>query len=454
MKLFHPAQCGRWSILTVVWLVLFCFPATDSLASPTSHTDLDKLEKLYLGVSSCASTVCHGGTTKSAGNVLQNEYRTWFKYDAHAKAYETLLSEDSKIIASHLGISAPEKDAECLQCHSTYVKPEHRGDKFRLADGVGCESCHGPARQYIKAHTAKGRSHPENLNDGLTNLVSPAKRSAVCLDCHQGNGNKRVDHRLIGSGHPRLSFELDTYSANLPMHWNIDKDYLERKGEYDPARHWAVGQAERARQMLAGHLHYISQMTKDGGNELNKTFSDYYCYKCHHSLSDKQWKTRTYGGKPGEIHLNLSSLEITRQIIQVFDKPLAEILLSNMEALKDFTESSDKESTLNTLVKLLTGKIIPLLSDADYNEDMTKRLLENIVIFTADTAYLPYEVAEQCAMALSSLSSQIKKLSNEELYRSDIESLFFQLRHEFDYKPENFTEAAIKFKMKLKLNTK
>src|SRR5262249_47923289 len=115
----------------------------------------------YLGTGSCSSSACHGGTQpKNGGSILQNEYVTWSKFDAHSKAWSVLTSADSKKIAAHLGIQDPSHETLCLSCHSTNVPDsKKRGEKYVLEDGVSCESCHGAAEGWIRQHTESGQSH-------------------------------------------------------------------------------------------------------------------------------------------------------------------------------------------------------------------------------------------------------------------------------------------------------
>ena len=47
----------------------------------------------------------------------------------------------------------------------------------------------------------------------------------------------------MGAGHPRLDFELDTFTATQPAHYEIDKDYYERKIVSNGMQTWAIGQA-------------------------------------------------------------------------------------------------------------------------------------------------------------------------------------------------------------------
>ena len=57
----------------------------------------------HLGVSSCASSTCHGSIQpREATKVLQNEYVVWSRMDSHSRAYKTLLSKESQWIAKNL----------------------------------------------------------------------------------------------------------------------------------------------------------------------------------------------------------------------------------------------------------------------------------------------------------------------------------------------------------------
>ena len=49
-------------------------------------------------------------------------------------------------------------------------------------------------------------------------------RAGLCLSCHFGNQEKFVTHRMMGAGHPRMSFELDTFTQLQPAHFVVDED--------------------------------------------------------------------------------------------------------------------------------------------------------------------------------------------------------------------------------------
>jgi hypothetical protein len=128
----------------------------------------------YIGVDKCK--ICH--KSEAAGQ----QYVIWSQ-SAHAKAYETLASDDAKKIAKEKGIEDPQKAAECLQCHVTAygVDAKYLGEKYAMTDGVECESCHGPGSDYYKISVMKaiasGETKPETVG-----LVMPDAK--VCTTCH------------------------------------------------------------------------------------------------------------------------------------------------------------------------------------------------------------------------------------------------------------------------------
>ncbi len=147
-----------------------------------------KQEFGYVGSKACM--MCHKNPERG------DQYNKWLK-DPHAKAYQTLAGEQAQKIATEKGLKTPANEApECVRCHVTAwnAKPELLGKDYAKSEGVGCESCHGPAAQYRMVHqkdAAKamtlGMIHPdEELCRGCHNEQSPtykpfdyAKFSAV-----------------------------------------------------------------------------------------------------------------------------------------------------------------------------------------------------------------------------------------------------------------------------------
>jgi Cytochrome c554 and c-prime len=253
----------------------------------------------FLGVASCATQACHhaNGPTGAMGS----EYSTWMAHDKHARAFRVLQDERSQRIEANLKNlgdrreAHPEKNSLCLSCH---VGPEglaatHR-PRFSLADGVGCENCHGGAEKWLEPHVKWSGLPPEERkrqydDHKMTWLRDPATRIKVCVPCHVGVPGQEVDHDLIAAGHPRLNFEFSAYQAATPRHWPVRQD----RPPIGEARAWAVGQvvcARAALDLLAGHARTPGRAWPE--------FSDFNCFACHHGLQGP--KVRPPEGRVGE----------------------------------------------------------------------------------------------------------------------------------------------------------
>jgi len=124
----------------------------------------------YLGVDGCK--LCHRSPAKG------NQHGKW-QEGPHSKAYETLGAVQAKEIAQEQGISDPQNADACLVCHVTGhdAPQERKGDKYKLEDGVGCESCHGPGSAYKLIPIMQDRE--KSIANGL--LIPD---EATCVRCH------------------------------------------------------------------------------------------------------------------------------------------------------------------------------------------------------------------------------------------------------------------------------
>src|SRR5262249_39929757 len=140
----------------------------------------------------------------------------------------------------------------CLACHATSGPASNPALAAVVrADGVGCESCHGPAGSWLALHTTyewDGLTPLEKEQRfGMVRNADLGRRAETCARCHVGEAGREVDHDLIAAGHPRLAFEFAAYLAKLPAHW-VEK---ERNAAPDfPARAWAIGQAVTAKAAI------------------------------------------------------------------------------------------------------------------------------------------------------------------------------------------------------------
>ena len=175
----------------------------------------------------------------------------WVENDPHARAYNVLFTPESKNMAAALNLGEPWKAQRCLSCHSAPVigslAINAKIDASTiLADGVSCELCHGPAENYLAAHTIRAWL-PKVMNDshfGMNKTADIAVRGQICADCHVGQPGpdgkpwRDVNHDLIAGGHPRLSFELSAFMATMPPHWNPRRN----PERFDELKSWLDGQ--------------------------------------------------------------------------------------------------------------------------------------------------------------------------------------------------------------------
>ncbi len=123
----------------------------------------------YIGAAKCKA--CHMKPTTG------DQYNKWAK-GPHAKAMESLSSQASLDYAKKNGIADPTKEEKCLKCHSTFnaVDAKLRAG-ITAAEGVSCESCHGPGSVYRSPTIMKNQE--QSIKNGL---VIPDKNT--CIKCH------------------------------------------------------------------------------------------------------------------------------------------------------------------------------------------------------------------------------------------------------------------------------
>ena len=370
----------------------------------------------HLGVTSCAGSTCHGASEPfSTSTVLQNEYTTWLRHDPHAKAYKVLLNEASRRIARNLGLPDAHTAKECLDCHADNVDAARRGRQFQIADGVGCEACHGGGSTWLGIHIS-GASHADNVKAGLYPTDDPVARAELCLSCHYGTDRKFVSHRLMGAGHPRISFELDTFTATQPAHFVIDKDYVERKGRPNGVQIWAVGQA-----MALARTMDLMLDPNTGTSGLFPELVFFDCHACHHPMSDLRWNPRPSTGLgPGVIRLNDANAVMLRIAAARTAPDVARALAERMRALhRAVMQNREETRRLAGEIRTLARQLVDGFARREFGAEDMRALLAGIT--TAGTAgeFADYAAAEQATMAIGSILSAMKSGGHlgEDAYR-------------------------------------
>jgi hypothetical protein len=241
-----------------------------------------------LGAKAC--TPCHQqhhgeGDGLSAVGIWQTE-------DLHARAFAVLTEPAAERMTNLLGLKPPAREPLCLACH---VQPAARswplGDP-RLAEGVNCEACHGPAEKWLSAHyrqewKASDDAAKEKL--GWRDTRGLFNRAQTCLPCHVGQGDMDVNHDLIAAGHPALFFELTSALRRMPRHWPRSEP---SNGVDAGLQLWLIGQqtsAAAALDLLAARATGSLSATPGGARTEGPRrpwpeLAEYDCFACHQDL--------------------------------------------------------------------------------------------------------------------------------------------------------------------------
>lgn len=138
--------------------------------------DEAKKDYKYVGAKKCK--MCHSKEKMSG-----THYNVW-KEKAHAKAFETLGTDEAKEAAKKHGVEDPQKDEKCLNCHTVKAVLDS-GDKITHEEGVSCEACHGAAEKYLKPHKKAGLEGAVKLGMIPLRTMKVEEKEKVCLKCHK-----------------------------------------------------------------------------------------------------------------------------------------------------------------------------------------------------------------------------------------------------------------------------
>lgn len=440
----------RRAIQVVGAIVQFFIASTVAVAQTTTPAQVPSLpyaaHARTMGAATCASSLCHGSVQIWPGsNVLQNEYVTWSRVDKHATAYNLLKNAESQRIAKNLNLPQPAHEAPvCLDCHAHHVPQTRQGEQFRISEGITCESCHGPAEKWIRSHVAADATHAANVSNGLYATEDPVQRAKLCLSCHFGNADKVVTHRIMGAGHPRLRFELETFSEAAPKHYEIDDDYRRRKRVTEGARVWAIGQA----LMVAETLDWLNdpKRNRDG---IFPELVLFDCHACHRPMRERRLQPTTPLGAsatPGLVRLNDGNLLMLRAIATTLEPALGEELRKSGVAVHAAiaTRNGADVATASNALKASVDKVVSRLKDAKVDAARLAQVAGVLIDDSTRGRYRDVAAAEQAAMAVHSIGRWLAKQGNlsgarAATFETQWKALNATLADEDKFKPDVFT---------------
>jgi hypothetical protein len=202
----------------VVLIGVAAGPAEAQLAISKEHK--------YTGTGSCAASSCHGAKrpAQKPGDP-DDTYTIWASKDKHNKAYTTLTNKKSADMAAKMKLGKATESDKCTGCHALKLSKDQLAPKakYDIADGVSCDSCHGPAEKWLDGHDKgeKAWPHAKSVSLGMYDTKDVLKRAELCVSCHLA-----IEAEMITAGHPSMIFELDSFSSSQPPHWKDVKEWF------------------------------------------------------------------------------------------------------------------------------------------------------------------------------------------------------------------------------------
>jgi hypothetical protein len=207
--------------------------------------------------------------------------------------------------------------ANCLACHNPSEHLDPQTHLPPLREGVDCEACHGPAKQWIGEHFLTGWSPQQSAS--FVPLKDEYQRARRCATCHVGGADRDMNHDLIAAGHPALYFDMAVDHDRLPKHFRDDR--LSGAGSsMERIRWWWAGllaAADAELELLA------ARARKTHAVSVWPELAAYRCSDCHFALRGPD-PGRAHGlklasstqGKPAPRGWNLAGLPMVIQTLR------------------------------------------------------------------------------------------------------------------------------------------
>ena len=190
---------------------------------------------------------------------------------------------------------------------------------------MSCEACHGASSPWIGPHSRGVYQYDEVLAAGLFATADPSARAGMCARCHGPDGGVR--HTLLAAGHPRLDFDLASFSRLQPAHYVVDSDYRQRKHPPTEAAIWAIG----ASTTVSARFRALGDPARSAA--LFPEFSLLSCGGCHVPLHENVRPAMAPNWRPREI-LDLSEIPALRAVALATSPALAAEIDGRVQTLK------------------------------------------------------------------------------------------------------------------------
>jgi hypothetical protein len=182
---------------------------------------------LWGGVANAAKDINKIVGADECGECHKKEVEAW-RGTHHYKTYNDLArTKEAKEIAGKLGLKRIKQESDCVNCH--FTQRNIKGS-VKTVSGISCESCHGPAKDWLNVHNDYGgkdvkkeQETPAHKKERLAKvdkagMIRPSDIYGVannCYQCHLVPNEKLVNE----GGHKAGStFELVSWSQGEVRH--------------------------------------------------------------------------------------------------------------------------------------------------------------------------------------------------------------------------------------------
>lgn len=423
----------------------------------------------YMGSTDCLA--CHKGQIRKQGFVRLIEPKIW-ETDPHSKAFEfidwhesaeTASRKLSREICKNLDIKDVHQAQQCLSCHANWVAGLAEKPPF-YADGVGCESCHGPGLQWELLHRQpnwRTVSAADKAAKKMIDVRHPVRRAEQCFSCHIGNvaEGKVISHEMYAAGHPPLpSIEIESFAKQMPRHWRYLKEktadsrrlaadengdappfefyreFVQQNHGYlkadDPGQLLEVVQRHKhgaAAVVLGGvvALRQAIELTRDlASTSAGRNWpelSAFDCTACHHDLKQAEFRqTGTRALRPGRPTMHAWPIALVRLAIYHVSVDLADFerrysaFARQLATLQDsfvatpFGDPAELQQVATALSQWLTDELITPVAEKPFdNAAVRLACLRLAYMASADEEGHDFDSARQIAWALRTLYCEL-----------------------------------------------
>ncbi len=251
----------------------------------------------------------------------------------------------------------------------------------------------------------------------------------------------------MAAGHPRLSFELDLFSA-LQRHYDIDADYVRRKPVAGGVKTWAVGQATALERVLT-----LYADAGRGQNGVFPEFSFFDCHSCHRAISDDPKVRLTVMANPGRPipigtpPFNDENMIMLSAAVQTAAPSLAPRLAADSRAFHAAiplgrSEAANAARRLAATAHALSSAF----AGQSFQRAETFAILQNVLSDPTAARYTDYAGAAQAVMAADTLltaladAGEVSPAAVAQM-RPDVELAYQAVRDPNSFRYEDFRRS-------------